>query len=128
MKNQMIDTNLSSTAYGHRFLGEVICLIWVSDEEAEKYYHHVRGGKDTYIELSLIAKDDFPIPDHIYLFTKETIYALLQKDFFWSTNACYFTAYAMKSRYFALDSLHEYDLVHSSLESKHPYLILQRNH
>ena len=124
---QTIDNNLNENEYGHNFIGETILLLWLDEIDTTTFYKNVRGGKETYIQLSLdnVSKD-MPVVDHIYIFSKEAIFKTLIKDFHWSSEGCYFTMYGMKARYYALDSLQDYNVLHKESSGLHPYLLLQK--
>lgn len=111
--------------YGHTFYGETIMLIWINNDEANYLYKKARGRNTDIVNISLkITKSDI-IPDHIYFFSEDTIYASLIKDFIWLRNSCEFTLYGYKSRYFAMNSLQEYEVI-SYANTHHPYILMKK--
>ena len=112
-------------SYGHLFRGDIILLIWIDNVEANYLYKKARVRNTDTINFSMEVKDVSLIPDHIYFFSEDTIYSSLIKDFIWLRKSCEFKIYGLKSRYFAFDSLSNYDVISLS-KNKHEYILLKK--
>ena len=125
MKDLDIKNLDNENDYGHPFRGDTILLIWINNEEANSLYKKARGRNTDIINIQLEVLKSSIIPDHIYFFSEDTIYSSLIKDFIWLRKSCEFTIYGFKSRYFAMNTLCDYDLICKS-DNHHNYLLLKK--
>ncbi len=111
--------------YGHLFFGDIIMLVWINNEEANNMYRKARGRNSDIINIILNVHNIDIIPDHIYFFSEDTIYSSLIKNFIWLRKSCEFTLYGFKARYFAMNSLCDYELIHYDT-NEHQYMLLKK--